>query len=263
VGRSSTVRVNLRACDIGASASRADVNRMARDFHAFACIRNTSRMMPYVRGFQDSARWPVTGREHLADALSSGRGAILATAHFGYSALIAPILRLHGYEITEVAGRKSAARVERAEGDAIRVALNVRPLFRALARNRILFVPGDGMRAMGFVTVSFLGTRFPFPTGFMKIAAAAQAPLLPVFAVDTEARGSVAVEIQPALSIDPGAPVAENVQRYARVLEEQIRARPHMWNRWRIPGLFDTALAWTSSDVHQRYAGSWKQSVAS
>lgn len=246
-----------------------DLERIARRYHEFACVHGLVGSLPAIRGFGDPGRWPLVGREHLDAALAGGRGALLCTAHLGWWLLVAPILRVHGYDLVrtggpffdrqrsrEESGRRKGSRFRRyvrehtrtravyLRPDDIAATLDVRPFFRALARNRPVLIAGDGKRSLEFAFFPLLGKPYPLPTGFVKIAMATGAPLLPVFGLERGRLGSIQVEIHPPLAIDPGAGAVENLALYARVLDEQLRRSPHLWPRWEIENLFEDRRAW-------------------
>jgi KDO2-lipid IV(A) lauroyltransferase len=200
----------------------------------------------------------LQGREHLDDALTDGRGAILVTAHLGYSSLIGPILRVHGYPVSQVAAKSNHDRnrarrakwlttgsrfrryvyertrvtAETLGPEDIEADLNVRPIFQALMRNGVVLIAGDGQRSIGFASHTLLGRPYLFATGFARIAMASGAPALPAFAFEGNRTHPVRVEIHPPLHIDPGASVAENIAEFASILDEELRRAPHLWHKW-------------------------------
>jgi lauroyl/myristoyl acyltransferase len=231
-------------------------------------------------------RWPVVGREHLDAALSAGRGAILATAHLGWWLLVAPVLRLHGYPVIQTSGpyfeRRRQARIERGRGQSrfrrfvdarsrpsghlgpedLAITLDVRPIFSALARNRPILIAGDGKRSLEFATFPLLGRPYALPIGFVKVAMAARCPVVPVFALEGERPGSVRVEVRQPLDLDPTASPVENLALYARVLDDQLRATPHLWSRWATPDPFDQRRKWAEGGYLAAAGGRERASAA-
>ena len=242
-----------------------DVEAIARRYREYVRFRTPTPRSLAVGGLEG---WPVTGREHLEAALAQGRGAVLATAHLGWWLLTAPILRLHGFPVVQTGGpyfeRRRRSRSERSRTHSrfrrfvdertrtpthlgpedLAVTLDLRPLFAALARNRAVLIAGDGKRSLEFATFPLLGRPYALPIGFMKIAMAAGAPVLPVFALESERSGMVRVKVGAALPVNPGASAVENLALYARVLDAQLRATPHLWSRWGTRDPFARRLAW-------------------
>jgi len=250
---------------LGGEAGFPDVASIVGRHRDYARLRLP---VPGSRGFGGRDRWPVAGREHLDAALAEGRGAVLATAHLGWWLLVAPILRLHGVPVVQTGGpyfeKRRQARADRArrqsrfrrfvdrrtrsEGhlgpEDLAITLDVRPLLAALSRNRPILIAGDGKRSLEFASFPLLGRPYALPTGFVKIAIAARCPVVPVFALEGGTPGTIRVEIRPPLAIDASAPVAENLALYARVLDAQLRATPHLWSRWVAPDPFEERRAW-------------------
>jgi lauroyl/myristoyl acyltransferase len=280
------VRANIEST-LGGNPAFPDLDRIARRYLEFAGSRPLFRTLPESRGFDDPRRWPLEGRERLDAALAGGRGAILATAHLGWWLLVAPILRVHGYAVVQTGGpffekrrrRRAAAPTGRGSRfrrfldertrapdeylgpDDVAVTLDVRPIFAALARNRPVLIAGDGKRSLEFAPFPLLGQSYPLPTGFMKIAMATRCPVLPVFGLEGERRGSIRVEIRPPLSVDPTASVVENLGEYARVLDEQLHRTPHLWTRWDKPDLFENRRAWAAGGYLAAAGGRTRRSA--
>lgn len=275
------VRHNLEA--VNGSLGTADLDDIAGRYFEFSKRLYLLRTLPALPGFNNPRQWAVEGQGHLDAALADHRGAILATAHLGYGRIVAPILRAHGYDVKQVvAGGERVKHHEEEERwlanttpfrryvyqrtrvhadplgpNEIVASLDVRPILEALSLNRPVMIAADGMRAAHFIRLPFLGTTYPFPTGFMKIAMATEAPLLPVFGIEGNRGQRIRVEIKPRLSIDPTASVADNLVRFVRVLEEQIREKPHLWCRWGFRNLFGKVVEWSEDERRFRYGSLW------
>jgi lauroyl/myristoyl acyltransferase len=244
------------------------IERIAKGHCEFAEAGYLWRMLPNLPGFRRSRRWPVTGIEHVTAALSHGRGVILLTAHMGYPHFIPRILELHGLRVRQVvaeldrlekkesreAWRKHAGRwrealyrmgrlyTESIGPEDMIASLDVRPIISALAKNEILLLAGDGLRATDFRLLPVLGNDYPIPSGFVKLALATGATVLPAFSIPEGSR--IQTTIHPPLPIDSEASIEENLRGYADVLNAHLTRTPHLWLRWRRPNWFQEARDW-------------------
>lgn len=137
-------------------------------------------------------RVPVQGLEHLEQALSQGRGAILATAHFGNFPLILARLGLEGYPVGVIIRDPRHKPVARFL-DKWRARYNVRTLrdkprwasvkeaLALLRENGILVVHVDLNVSEGGLLVPFFGHLVPTFRGPAMLALRANTPLLPTF----------------------------------------------------------------------------------
>lgn len=272
-GRQEHVRQNLQHA-LGEVLESSEIERIAWDHHRFTQAAYLSRLLPNLRRFEERRRWPIEGIEYLDQALAKGRGVILITAHYGYPHLIPRILGVHGYKAREVIADLDRSEKQRntqswlANTDKVKryvyqhthvltdlldpedivASLDVRPILKALAKNEILLIAGDGLRATEFRRFQLLGKEYPFPTGFMKIALLTNATVLPTFAVPDEIASTVRTEIKEPLPIDPKLSVQENLQAFVDVFDEQLRRAPHFWQRWRRANYFEEALKWADDD---------------
>ena len=274
------VRRNLQAA-LGIECDSSQIERIAKAYLAFTKRLYLERVIPMLPKFGSRARIKILGIHHLDEALVAQRGAIIVTAHLGYSRLIVPLLKARGYEVKQVvAGGQSrierkvreeealarAGTVRRSIYDRTRIltdrigadeivaGLDVRPIFQALGSNQVVLIAGDGMRAAELVVRPLLNTVFPFPVGYMKIALATGAPVLPAFA--TEDGREIVLEIHPPLTLDTTATIGENVELFARLLSQQLRRTPHLWARWGIKDLFEKAIKWSETDLRERHTAS-------
>lgn len=243
------VRENLESA-LGGTRSPRELDGIADRYIEFSKRLYLMNVLPRLRDFHDPWLWLVQGREHLDRALTESRGVVLLTGHFGYGRLIPHVLRVHGYEVLLVVHAEPGARVGAYE---IPAGLDVRPIFRALAGNGTVLSTGDGMAAAEFVRLSLLDKPYPYPTGMIKIAMMTEASVLPVFACEGDRRLPVHVVIHPPLPIDASADVAANVGEFANVLDRQLRAMPHLYNRWSRKRWFETVLRRSELSLTKRY----------
>ncbi|MGH7556480.1 MAG: lysophospholipid acyltransferase family protein [Gemmatimonadota bacterium] len=280
------VRVNIQTAFPERDLS--DIDRIARSSCEHSKRVYLSRVLPGLPGSNLPKKWPVVGLAHLDAALERGRGVLLITAHFGYGHIIPNALAVHGYEVARVLAelrrpearesleawlargsifrRRFYARIRRlAEPlgpDDMVANLDIRPIIERLSRNGIVMTTGDGLRSSQFSNLPLLGSMYPFPNGFMKIAMLTDASVLPTYAVQDGRAGRIRVEIHPALPVDPQLDVEENLRLIGESLEEQVRQRPHLWTRWIIPNWFQVAREWSRDDGKDRYKTELKQRVS-
>ena len=279
-GTPKHVRSNLQTA-FGAEFDSKQIERIARDYSAFTKRLYLERVIPMLPRFSAAFPGRITGLHHLDEALAAKRGAMIVTAHFGYSRLIVPLLKAKGYEVKQVVagGESRIARkamedetlaeasafrrsvhdrtrvlADRIGEDEIVAGLDIRPILQALASNQVVLIAGDGMRAAELVALPLLNTVFPFPVGYIKIALGVGAPLMPAFA--TEKGRKIVLEIHPPLPLDPGSSTKENAGLVAAVLTEQLRKSPHLWARWGIKNLFEKAMQWSETDLRERHRAS-------
>ncbi len=155
-------------------ASRRERSRVARRM-----MRSYNRMMfeffrlPHVSREELLANVEVVGREHLEQALSRGRGVVLASSHIGNWELAAVMLAQMGYTLYAVAGVQlgrwltGAVRETKTELSIQTVSPEdgFRKLLRALEHNDPVALVVDGDIYNHGVEVEFFGRTYSFPAG--------------------------------------------------------------------------------------------------
>lgn len=196
------------------------------------------RLWPQIRDFTGSEKIAVQGLDHLDEALSHGKGAILVTAHFGYARLIKPVLRSRGREVLLVGNLRPGmpdfrlelfglraftqagsfvhtrllrlprwsridARFQETTGIDLPTGMNLRPHVAALRRNATLIILIDGRRAQALRAVAIHGMQVYMAPGAVSLARATGAALLPTFVVDDPTTRSTRLRlvIHPALEL--------------------------------------------------------------
>lgn len=216
--------------------ARFDGNQ--RPWHAFQS--HALNVLELLRAAGDRKlidRTNLHGQEHIDDALSQGRGLILATFHLGNWELAGIGLALRGYPITTVAGEQlhrawseDAKELKRRLG--IRVIdprAGCRTLFRDLHANRIIVLHIDGDAFSGGVAVPFLGRRATMPRGPARLARVLESPTALAYC-RREGRGDLHIYVEP-----PMPPPKTDSQEYERTVtlaakvEECILERPGQW----------------------------------
>jgi lauroyl/myristoyl acyltransferase len=173
----------------------------------------------------------LEGREHLDAALAHGRGAIVATAHFGAHQLVMPALGYRGYAMHqlsapppvwgEVAGagrlRKRVLHHRWALEQALPVThVNVlgflRPAFRALAANGVLGLAFDGGGGSEWTQVDFLARRMNVASAPLELWRRSGAVLLTAVVVRPLGAARHRVVVEPF----EGRTVQDLADRFAR-----------------------------------------------
>jgi predicted LPLAT superfamily acyltransferase len=199
----------------------------------------------------------VQGEEVIRGALASGQGVFLMGAHLGSFEAIRALGRLHGTPpMAMVMYEDNARKINR-----ILTAINpaatsdLVPLGRLdsmlqvrdrLARGHLVGVLGD--RTLGNepgLRVPFLGDPAGFPTGPFRLASLMGCPLIFMTGLYLggnryEVHFSRLADFSRAHPEGPQAAVAEALQRYVALIEEQCRNAPYNWfnffDFWRQPG---------------------------
>lgn len=141
------------------------------------------------------ARIRVEGAEHLRLALEAGRDAILVTAHVGpwdaaarllsrdfaadVMVLIEPKADVEARVLHDAIRERSGVRVLHLGGDP----LDALPVLRHLRAGGVVAVQLDRLPPSGrSLDVELFGSRAELPEGPFRLAALAQAPIIPIFA---------------------------------------------------------------------------------
>ena len=176
----------------------------------------------------------LSGADELARARSAGRGAILASGHYGSAMLLPTAFAWHGIEHHPIQGPglgdamppERAALVHPLEIDPRAPGAVLDAARRALSAGGTVMIAPDGFFGEGGVEVEFCGRRRRFRAGFAALAADSGAPVLPLFAPVDEA-GRSAITIHPPLAPGPGESrseaIAALVAAYADALAGQWR----------------------------------------
>jgi lauroyl/myristoyl acyltransferase len=155
-------------------SSRRDRSRIARRM-----MRSYNRMMfeffrlPHLSREELVASVEVVGKEHLEQAVSRGRGVILASSHIGNWELGGVMIAQMGYTLHAVAGVQlgrwlsGAVRDTKSEMSLHTVSPEdgFRKLLRALEHNDLVALVVDGDIYNHGVEVEFFGRPYNFPAG--------------------------------------------------------------------------------------------------
>jgi KDO2-lipid IV(A) lauroyltransferase len=241
------VRDNLRWIhgERPSSIERRDVRRTFTDYAA--CLAES-----LAAGREDSrrARVRVLGAEHLRQAVATGRGAVVVTAHAGpwdvaaryftdeFGAKVAMVMEAEPDEsaraLHDDVRRRSGVEVLRiGEGptDGLSVLRHVR------SGGIAAFQIDRSAPSRRNVVTRLFGRDFEVPEGPFRLARLAGAPLIPLFAV-REGYFDYTIEVEPAIALGPSASseaLGEAAQSAARALERFVRAHPTQWFHFASP----------------------------
>jgi KDO2-lipid IV(A) lauroyltransferase len=186
----------------------------------------------------------VSGMEHLQAAASSGRGAVMLTAHFGNYELGGVLLGRLEMPVSVVYVKDKYALAEqirsrmRGHGQVEEIAiepdsaLSSLPVLRALRAGRLVAMQGDRDLDGRGIPTRFFGLPILFPRGPFVVALLTGTPIIPTF-VGYSRRRRFACRVYPPIEVTAGAEreaaLAEAAARWAAVLEEEVRRAPEQW----------------------------------
>lgn len=187
----------------------------------------------------------LDGLEHLVDAVSRGRGAIILSAHIGNWEMLAAALSDSGVPLS-VIGRKPSDPVLADRLERIRQRWGVgilwrergaRPILRALANGRAVGALVDQATHVKSAQVMFFGRPAWTPVGPARIALRTKAPVIPVYMTHRrdDSNRYVGV-IEPEIKPDGTTPTSLTAIWTERI-EKWVRDAPETWvwmhDRWR------------------------------
>jgi lauroyl/myristoyl acyltransferase len=241
-----TYRENVRSNVshvLGPDASEREIRRTTRN------VFRTS-----ARNFADLTRVPHLTSEQLLKSIhiepecaeildrvsSSGKGAVLVTAHFGAFDYVGQILWLRGYDVTLLTARtvpefidagvtylrgSRGARMEPATPG------GVRRVLMALKRGRLIGIVADRDFFQNGKPVSFFGTETTLPPGPIRIARDSGAPVVPVFA--RRVGGGYVMHVEEPFTVEKTGDSDEDIRRglarLVEVFERQLKSAPDQW----------------------------------
>ena len=197
----------------------------------------------------------IEGLDFLDAALAEKKGCILVHAHFGPAQLSLCALGYRGYKMNQLGYRttegisyigrevqaKTRLKIEEGKIPARMLYANkfMRPLFTALNNNEVLMTAGDAGGASRFVgkyvTAKFFDNDARFPAGWVSLACKTGASVLPL-SLYQNGMNKYKVVIHPPLHFetqsDDTASILKNVEKFVKILEEDVRTYPHQWHFW-------------------------------
>ena len=245
--RRRVARANLTRA-FGTTASAAAIDRLcARCYeHAGMTAAEVLRLSPRVAA-RHAATSVVFGLEHVEAALQSGRGVVVASAHYGNWEVLAPAMRLRGIGVCFVVQRLRNAAVDalldRVRHDAgvhvLERGMAMRRVAEHLSANRLVCLMCDQDARRRGVFVPFFGVPASTPKGPAQLALRHGVPFVPVFGRRIGAHHEIRFHppIEPGPEIDEAVRIRSMMLRFNQVLEATIRAEPeqYLWlhRRWK------------------------------
>ena len=181
------------------------------------------------------------GLEHLKEALSRGKGALLVTAHIGNwdmggAALVEtgelPELSAIVEPVSQSSSEQTVTSMRERRG------INVIPLgqpmsiARALRRNEVVLVVGERLIDGDGVEVEFFGEKTMFPKGAAYLSGRLGAPIVPGFCI-RQPDGTYISHIEKAIEPDSDEgselDIRSRTQRLASIIESYIARYPDQW----------------------------------
>lgn len=189
----------------------------------------------------------IEGGEYLDEALSYGKGVVMASVHSGNWELILPTLAALGYPVVAVGKKQRNKDMDRfiyeyrgITGAEVTYSSGVRDIIRLLEQKKIIGLLFD-QDAHGTGTfVDFFGRPASTPPGPAVLARMKGAPIVPVF-IEQQSNGKHLLRIFPIVwqekTSDKDGDILCTMQLLTKMAEEHIKAHPHEWfwlhNRWK------------------------------
>jgi len=189
----------------------------------------------------------LEGHEYLTEALSHGKGVVLATSHSGNWELMGAALAMHGFPLVCVAQKQTNVDMDRfinetrtSTGMQIIYKTGVRDMIKLLGEGKVLGILMDQDANRDGVMVNFFGRLASTAQGAAALGRLKDAPIVPVFI--TEHRdGTHTGIIHPPIWVDKTSNREQDIfamtQQLTTIIEQHIRKYPHEWfwlhNRWK------------------------------
>jgi Kdo2-lipid IVA lauroyltransferase/acyltransferase len=241
---------NMRFC-LGGDLDEIELRRLYR-----RVCRHFGRMLfeiPHILTLErrDRSRYVVLeGERHLLDALGSGRGAFVLTAHFGNWELMSAAVTLRlGDRASMVARPLDFRPLERVlqelrtryGGEIIPKQRAMRRIMASVRRGKVVGILLDqNVDWYDGAFVPFLGKTACTNKGLALLAMKTGAPVIPAFAL-RRPEGGYRVVFEPAMELqstgDRVRDVEDNTARFASVITRYILDYPDHWfwfhRRWK------------------------------
>jgi KDO2-lipid IV(A) lauroyltransferase len=236
------VRANM-AHAMGMPANSPEVRRMSRRVFQYSA-RNFFDLMRVALLSDDELRAAVYGSKESWDRLEaarqSGKGGVIASAHFGAFDYTGQSIFIHGYPIISLTTRtvpefiyRVVTLLRKSHGLTIEEATpaGVRQVLAAIRRGEFAGLIADRDFFQNGVEVEFFGEKTTLPAGPARIARDSGAPILAVF-TKRLSKGYILTVEEPFYverSDDARRDIREAMQKIVAIFERQIRESPDQW----------------------------------
>jgi Kdo2-lipid IVA lauroyltransferase/acyltransferase len=182
----------------------------------------------------------VEGEEHLKAALALGRGAIIATGHFGNYEYLAARHCTAGYPTHAVVANDNHREVHKLHAAFGLKAIGYdrmasRKAHCALNKNETVILVIDKNITPAPVEVRWFGGSLKVPRGAILLAQRSGAPIL-YESITRLAGGFHRLKLHPPIDLrstgDSDRDIHENMSRLIELLEADVRAHPEQWALW-------------------------------
>jgi phosphatidylinositol dimannoside acyltransferase len=234
------VKANLRRILPDASEDRIvyEARWVFRNFGKY--LTEFFRFRRFDRAFFDR-HVAVMGKNHIDDALASGKGCLIVSAHLSNWELGAAGMRmLYDLPVHMVVAMHRYGRVnnlfmrerEHMGLQVIDMRAAPRQAMRALRKNEVVCMLGDRDPTEAGIEVDFFGAPCRFPQGPARISLATGAPIVPGYIL-RRTNDSFTIVFSPPIHPPETGDRRERAhavtQAFARTIEEAIRWHPEEW----------------------------------
>ena len=208
----------------------AQRERLLEDRLAFLLARILINRLLKAQGLRAVHRWlgavEVAGLDLVAQARAAGRGAVLATAHFGFPPLIRPIVAAMGIMPLLASTERQYVNDVPLRGDVWTRAQGLHRLRAELARGGVIIALPD-VSSPRALAVPFFQEEIDISLGAFSLARRAGCPLLPFFAVREAGAPRFRLEFFPALPVtgEAALPLAA-ARTFAQLYESHAARHP-------------------------------------
>jgi KDO2-lipid IV(A) lauroyltransferase len=230
-------------CVLGPDATHRQIKKLAKrthaDFFDFICDLGNSSGKTLKELLQRIDC--VDGADDYLHARQAKQGAILVTAHLGnFEVGMAEVRRLEPrvhvvfqrdatgqYENVRAQLHRQLGVIETPIDDGMASWIELRD---ALQDDAVVMLQGDRvMPGQKGQAVAVCHGHLELPIGPAKLAMMTGAPLIPVFAINTE-NSKVRIEIDPPIKVEDAGDIEPAVQAIGRSIERRIRKHPEQWH---------------------------------